>query len=161
MRPAFSSTKSATAFALLLLILLLSPVLAGKKFLPPRESAYASQSWGSGPYPWIEDQIFTETNAIDIVFIGSSHIFNAINTPYVQAQLSARLGRPAVVRTIAWGGAGYDGLYFITRDLLAHHRVKEDAARQSIRAMLDEQPAPLTNLGLGDAPRTDGAPPNH
>jgi hypothetical protein len=40
-----------------------------------------------------------------------------------------------------------------TRDLLAHHHVKEDAARQSIRAMLDEQPAPLTNLGLGDAPR--------
>jgi len=45
-----------------------------------------------------------------------------------------------------------------TRDLLAHHHVKEDAARQSIRAMLDEQPAPLTNRGLGDAPRPGGAP---
>src|SRR5215831_4692514 len=40
-----------------------------------------------------------------------------------------------------------------TRDLLTHHHVKEDAARQSIRAMLDEQPAPLTHLGLGEAPR--------
>jgi hypothetical protein len=40
-----------------------------------------------------------------------------------------------------------------TRDLLAHHRVKEDAARQSIQAMIAEQPLPLTNLGLGDAPR--------
>jgi len=38
-----------------------------------------------------------------------------------------------------------------TRDLLAHHHVKDDAARQSIQAMLAEQPAPLTNLGLGDA----------
>ena len=45
-----------------------------------------------------------------------------------------------------------------TRDLLAHHRVKEDAARQSIQAMLDEQPLPLTNLGLGDAPRESAAP---
>ena len=45
-----------------------------------------------------------------------------------------------------------------TRDLLAHHRVKEDAARQSIQAMIDEQPLPLTNLGLGDAPRPGGAP---
>jgi Fe-S oxidoreductase len=36
-----------------------------------------------------------------------------------------------------------------TRDLLTAHRVKEDAARQSIQAMLAEQPAPLTNLGLG------------
>jgi heterodisulfide reductase subunit D len=44
-----------------------------------------------------------------------------------------------------------------THDLLTHHRVKEDAARQSIRAMLDEQPAPLTNRGLGDAPRQDRA----
>ena len=34
-----------------------------------------------------------------------------------------------------------------TRDLLAHHRVDEDKARQSIRAMLDEQPAPLTGAG--------------
>jgi hypothetical protein len=47
-----------------------------------------------------------------------------------------------------------------TRDLLAAHRVKEDAARQSIQAMLAEQPAPLTHLGLGlaDAPRGSAAP---
>lgn len=135
MRPAFASTRSAAAFALLLLLLLLSPVLAGKKFLPPREEAYSRQGWGSGPYPWIERQIFQETNAVDIAFIGSSHMFNDINTPYVQAQLSERLGRPAVVRTIAWGGAGYDGLYFIARDLLAHRQVK-------LLVFYDENPGP-------------------
>jgi heterodisulfide reductase subunit D len=42
-----------------------------------------------------------------------------------------------------------------TRDLLTHHHVKEDAARQSIRAMIDEQPLPLTNTGGGDAARGD------
>jgi hypothetical protein len=135
MRPAFSSTKSAAAFALLLLLLLLSPVLARKEILPPREEAYSRQGWGSGPYPWIENQIFQETNAIDIAFVGSSHIFNDINTPDVQAKLSARLGRPAVVRTIAWGGAGYDSLYFIARDLLAHRRVK-------MLVFYDENPIP-------------------
>ncbi len=124
MRPAFSSTKQAAAFALLLLVLLLSPVLAGKKFLPPREQSYAVQGWGSGPYPWIYYQIFEETNAIDIAFMGSSHIIKAIDTPYVQAALSKKLGRQAVVRTIAWGGAGYDGLFLITRDLLAHRKVR-------------------------------------
>jgi len=36
--------------------------------------------------------------------------------------------------------------------------VDEETARESIRAMLDEQPAPLTNRGLGDAPRPGGAP---
>jgi hypothetical protein len=135
MRPAFSSTKQAVAFALLLLVTLLSPVLAGKKFLPPREQAYASQSWGSGPYPWIENQIFQETNDIDIVFIGSSHIIHAVDTPYVQAQLSEKLGRPAVARTLAWGGAGYDGLFFIARDLLAHRKVR-------MLVFYDENPAP-------------------
>lgn len=124
MRPAFGSTQSAAAFALLLLVVLLSPVLVGKNLLPPREQSYAVQGWGNGPYPWIRNQIFEETNAIDIAFMGSSHIFNAINTPQVQADLSKKLGRPAVVRTIAWGGAGYDGLYVIAQDLLAHRPVK-------------------------------------
>jgi hypothetical protein len=37
-----------------------------------------------------------------------------------------------------------------TRDLLAHHHVDADAARQSIQAMLDEQPLALQNTGRGD-----------
>jgi hypothetical protein len=123
MRPAFSSTKQAAAFALLLLVLLVLPVVMGKNLLPPREQAYAALSWVSGPYPWIRDQIFFETNDIDIAFVGSSHIIYGINTPYVQAKLSEKLGRQAVVRSLSWGGAGYDGLYLITQDLLMHRRV--------------------------------------
>jgi hypothetical protein len=124
MRPAFSSTKSAAAFALLLLMLLALPAVVGKNLMPSREQAYAIQSWGSGPYPWIQNQIFEETNDIDIAFVGSSHMFRGIDTPYVQAALSKKLGRPAVVRTIAWGGAGYDALYFIAKDLLEHRKVR-------------------------------------
>lgn len=124
MRPAFSSTRSAAAFALLLLVLLALPAVLGKSWLPPREQGYASQGWGTGPYPWIQNQIFKETNAIDIAIMGSSRIFNAINTPYVQSELTRALGRPAVVRTLAWGGGGYDALFFIARDLVAHRPVK-------------------------------------
>ncbi len=135
MRPAFSSTKQAAAFAGLLLALLLSPVLVGKNLLPPREQAYAVQGWGNGPYPWIRNQIFEETNAIDIAIMGSSHILHAINTPYLQTALGEKLGRPAVVRTIAWGGAGYDALFFVAQDLLAHRRVR-------LLVFYDENPAP-------------------
>lgn len=123
MRPAFASTKSAAAFALLLLVLLMLPALAGKSWLTTREQAYEIQSWGSGPYPWIHHVIFEEQGDIDIAFMGSSHIFHGIDTPYVQAELSRKLGRPAVVRTIGWGGPGYDALYFIAQDLLAHRKV--------------------------------------
>ena len=135
MRPAFSSTRAAAAFALLLLVLLALPAVVGQNLLPPREQAYSIQGWGNGPYPWIRNQIFEETNDIDIAIMGSSHIWNAINTPYLQAKLTEKLGRPAVVRTICWGGAGYDGLYFITQDLLAHRRVR-------LLVFYDENPGP-------------------
>jgi hypothetical protein len=107
----------------------------GKNLLPPREQAYAIQGWGNGPYPWIRNQIFEETNDIDIAIMGSSHIWNAINTPYLQAKLTEKLGRPAVVRTICWGGAGYDGIYLITQDLLDHRRVR-------LLVFYDENPGP-------------------
>ncbi len=123
MRPAFSSTKQATAFALLLLVLLALPVVVGKNLLPPREQSYADLSWGSGPYPWIQHEIFEEKGDIDILFIGSSHILHCLDARYLQDQLSKKLGRPAVVRVMGWGGAGYDALYFITRDLLERRQV--------------------------------------
>jgi hypothetical protein len=124
MRPAFTSTKQAAAFALLLLVVLLLPVLVGKNLLPTREQLYASQGWTSGPYPWIYNQIFEETNAIDVLFIGSSKLYYDIDTPHVQKELSRKLGRPAVVRSICWGGPGYDALNFITQDLLEHRKVR-------------------------------------
>ena len=123
MRPAFSSTKSAAAFALLLFVLLTLPVIIGKN-LPPREQSYAIQGWDNGPYPWLRQQIFEETNDIDIAFVGSSLMMWGIDTPYVQAKLSEQLSRPAVIRSICWGGTGYDSLYFITQDLLAHRKVR-------------------------------------
>jgi hypothetical protein len=39
-----------------------------------------------------------------------------------------------------------------THDLLAHHHVDENVARQSIQAMLDEQPLRLQNSGGGEKP---------
>jgi hypothetical protein len=123
MRPVFDSTRQLAAFTLLLLVLLAAPWLAGKSLLPPREQAYSAEGWKWGPYPWDHRQIFEETNDIDIAFIGSSRLNFGIDTPYVQQQLDARLGRKTVVRTIGWAGPGFDALYFFTRDLLAHRRV--------------------------------------
>jgi hypothetical protein len=124
MRPAFSSTAQTVAFALLLLLLSLSPLLLGDRLLPPRDQGYASAGWDWGAYPWVRKQIFEETNDIDIAFIGSSRINWGIDTPYVQQQLDSQLGHKSVVRSICWGGAGFDGLYFIAKDLLAHRHVK-------------------------------------
>jgi hypothetical protein len=116
--------KQAAAFALLLLVVLLSPLLAGKKFVPPRREVYSSVWWASGEFPYFYQQLFQEKGNLDIVFLGASHIHTAFDTPYVQEQLTQRLGRPAAARTFGWGWPGYDQLYFFTRDLLAHRRVR-------------------------------------
>ncbi len=52
-------------------------------------------------------------------------MLNDIATPQVQADLSKQIGRPAVVRTIAWGGPGYDVLFLIAQDLLEHRKVRQ------------------------------------
>ena len=124
MRPAFSSTRQAAAFALLLLLLLLSPALAGKKLQPPREEIYSSIWWEDGDFPYMDGQIFREKGDMDIVFMGSSHIWAAFDPPAVQEQLSKELGRQAVVRTFGWGGPGFDEIYFVAKDLLEHRHVR-------------------------------------
>ena len=124
MRPAFTSTRSAAAFAFLLLVLLLAPVWAGKNLLPPREQAYASLDWKGGPYPYLRHQIFEETGDIDIAILGSSRILHCLDARRVQAELTQKIGRPATVRVLGWGGGGFDAIYFIAQDLLAHRHVK-------------------------------------
>ena len=121
MRPAFSSPRQAAAFALLLLALLLAPVLT-QKILPPRETIYSSIWWGSGDFPYMDGQIFREQGDMDIVFMGSSHIWAAFDTPHVQAELGKQLGRPAVCRTFGWAWPGYSPPYFVAKDLFAHRK---------------------------------------
>lgn len=123
MAPAFSSTREAAAFALLLLTILLLPLLVGKANLPPREQMYASLGWRIGNYPYLQQQIFHEKGDIDIAFIGSSEIGTDIDTPYVQKKLSEKLGRQATVISLCWKGPGFDLFYFIAKDLLQNRRV--------------------------------------
>jgi len=123
MRPAFSSTKSAAAFALLLLILLLLPAMAGRSRLPSRAVSYSSVSPIMGSFPYLHRQIFEETGRVDIAFIGSSRIYYDIATPLMEKALSEKLGRKAEVITLGWFWPGFDPLYFITQDLLQHRQV--------------------------------------
>lgn len=124
MHSAFSSTRQAAAFALLLLLFLSLPALMGKSWLPPREQLYSSAPWGAGAFPYLHDQIFDEKGDIDIAFMGSSRIWWGIDTPQVQEDLSEKLGRKAVVRTLCWNSPGFDPFYFIMQDLLQHRKVR-------------------------------------
>ena len=114
----------AGAFALLLLCILLSPALLGKRNLPPRDRIYSSYSSRLGAYSYLHQQIFEEKGDIDIAFVGSSRIWLDINTPEVQEKLSQQLGRRAVARTLGWSKPGFDALYFVAQDLLQRRKVR-------------------------------------
>ncbi len=93
MRPAFASTRQAGAFAFLVLVLLLLPVLVTKSLLPPRQELYAFMGWETtGPHPYHSRLIFEEKEDIDIAIVGSSEILYGIDAPYVQEALSKKLG---------------------------------------------------------------------
>lgn len=124
MAPAFSSTRQAAAFALLLLATVLLPAAMRPSMLPPRSQVYSSIPWSAGGYPYIHQQIFEETGDIDIVFMGSSGMWEAMDTPRVQSLLGEKLARPAVVRSLCWNWNGFDSLLVVASDLLAHRRVK-------------------------------------
>ena len=124
MSPAFSSLRQAVGFVLLLLVLLLLPLLVPRSVLPPREQIYASLPWNVGPYAFIHDQIYAEKSDIDIAIIGDSQIWTGVDTPSLQQQLSAKLGRPAVVISLCCPWAGFDGPFFLARDLFQHRKVR-------------------------------------
>ena len=123
MTPAFSSRRQAAAFALLLGVLLALPALSARTGWLDRRDVFPTIAWNYGPFPWIQQKIFAETADVDLAFIGSSHLWTAIDTPYVQRQLSEQIGREAEVFTFGWPWAGFDATYVIARDLLNHRRV--------------------------------------
>src|SRR5437016_3433798 len=123
MRPAFSSLRSAIAFALTIVVVLLMPALVAKTNAPKRRDVYPTIAWKYGPFPYIERKIFDEKSDVDMVFMGSSHVWNSINTPYVQQKFSEKLGRNAEVFSLDWPWGGFDAVYIIAHDLLERRRV--------------------------------------
>lgn len=121
MQPAFSNRRQSIAFALLLAALLALPCMpfAGLD----RRDAYASVALSHGPFPWIAEKIFDETEDADIVFLGSSHIWTSIDARYVQTRLSEESGVPGRVFTLGWPWPGFDACYVVARDLLERRHV--------------------------------------
>jgi hypothetical protein len=158
MRLAFTSTRHAVAFGLLLLLVVISPILVGKNLLPPRAEAYSIQNWKKGSFPWIHHQIFEDTNDFDMVFIGSSHMLWGIDTPYIEQKLEEQLGHKAAVNTLGWAGAGYEALYFIAKDLLERHQVKVMVIYDEAAGLHSFEPTPFWFRYGDDAQDLSGLP---
>jgi hypothetical protein len=123
MQPAFSSQRQAAAFAFLLLVLLALPAVVAMTGWTDERDVYPAINIKYGPFPWIQQQTYGRSSDVDLAFLGSSRIWNAVNTPYVQQQFSEALGRDAQVISLCWPWPGFDAVYTMARNLINHRRV--------------------------------------
>jgi hypothetical protein len=122
-RPAFGSRQAAAIYCLVLGTLLAAPLLLHALGIPRPREGYREMPLPAGDFAFIERQIFDVTDALDVVFIGSSHVRAGIDTPYFRQQLSEFLDRPARVVTLGFNWGGEELIYVMLRDLLARRKV--------------------------------------
>ena len=123
--PPFASPAQASIFLAVVLLCLVLPKLIDLSGLISRSDAYDIMPEKTlGAFSFVKGEIFENADDIDLLFVGSSVIFAAIDTPRVQEALSASLGRPARVRTFGhyFSGAGTD--YLQVKDLLERKQVR-------------------------------------
>lgn len=123
MCPAFSTNRGAAAFAILLLVCLLLPLMLVKIGLPPRSEFYQGIPQQAGPFVYLAHEIYEEKSDIDILFFGNSLLRVAIDDGYVRQALT-QLGREANTPVCGFSWQGYDLQYYVLRDLLEHRKVK-------------------------------------
>lgn len=124
LRPAFKSNAQALWFLILIILSLALPKIINNTNLISRSNSYEIMPETQGAYLFIKDEIFNKKEDIDILFIGGSVIWDAIDTPQVQKTLSEKLGRPANVVTFGFNFNSIDIPYTQLRDLLERRRVR-------------------------------------
>jgi hypothetical protein len=118
-------TRTVSLLGLLTVLVGLSlPWVMSKLHWYQRSSVYLSlpESHAS-EFAFIHDQIYREKSPIDILFIGPSLLWSGIDTPYVQTELSHRLGRPIRALTFGWSWSGEGLKNILLRDLLERRKV--------------------------------------
>lgn len=121
--PAFGSRSQAMCFLLLVSTLLALPVLIDRSGLVTRERSYEMIAEHEGGYSYMKKEIFENSGDIDVLFLGSSVLWNGLDTRQFQRSLSDSLGREATVMTFGFNFNGLDTSYAILRDLLERRRV--------------------------------------
>jgi hypothetical protein len=124
LRPAFRSNVAAVWFLVLIVFALLLPKIIWSTGLISRLHSYEILPDRLGAYSFMSDEIFQKKEDLDILFIGSSIVWNGVDTPHVQQGLSQRLGREARAVTFGYSFNSIDTSYALLNDLLERRRVR-------------------------------------
>ncbi len=124
MDPPFATAWQARGFAITLLFFVLLPFVLGVSKVVHRPDVYKRIPERFGGFSYFGQQIFEETSDIDILFLGSSVLWYGIDAPYVQDELSKKLGRQVNVIMLGSNWRGEELNYLLLREVLARRRVK-------------------------------------
>lgn len=122
MDPPFFARWQEVVFTSLVLVLILLPLGLSERIA--RQDVYATVPTKAGAFPYIQHEIFEEKSDIDVLILSTSLLWTAIDTPYLQNELSKAIGRDAKVVTLGSNWRGEDLNYVLLRDLLERRKVK-------------------------------------
>src|SRR5688572_72536 len=154
LRPAFKSNVAAVWFLVLMVFALVLPKIISSSGQISRRHSYEILPERLGAYSFMSDEVFEKKEDLDILFIGSSIIWNGVDTPRVQQELSERLGRPARTVTFGYSFNSIDTTYALLRDLLERRRVRL-VVLSIPRLTFTEGPSPTASKFLGYDERSD------
>lgn len=124
LQPAFKTNVGAVWFLVLVVFTLVLPKIITSTDLISRRHSYEILPENLGAYSFMSDEVFDKKEELDILFIGTSIIWNGVDTPQVQRALSEHLGRPAQTVTFGYSFNSFDISYSLLRDLLERRRVR-------------------------------------
>jgi|GEM_PF-2595316 len=74
--------------------------------------------------PWIYKQLFTDTQNIDVAFIGTSHTMGAVNDSLIEQLVFDNTGKLVKCKNLSFCGFGRNFDYLIAQDLIANKMPK-------------------------------------
>lgn len=124
MDPPFTSNRQALVFAAAVAAFLLLPVALGRSGLIERRHVWAAvpEKWGG--FEFIHEQLFEEQAPIDLLVIATSQLYQGLDGPYLQRELSRRLGREVVLVVLPTNYRCEALNYTLLREMLARRTVR-------------------------------------
>jgi len=109
----------------ILLSIALFPLIPSGKLGFSKKDIYAVASRNKGAdHRFLHREIYNKTGDIDILFMGSSLLWVAINSKTIKTQLESKINRPATVLNFGHNWEGIDINYLYLKDLLQKRTVK-------------------------------------
>ncbi len=122
--PSFQTNRQALAYCVLIYLLLASPILLAASGTLSKRAVYSSLPALFCDSQSLYKEIYEKKSDADVVFVGSSMVWNAIDVDTIQRRLRAACGDDKNVVMLAHNSYGLDADYFLLHDLLQKRRVR-------------------------------------